>query len=247
MLDVKCGSGALMKSLNDSLGLARAMVDIGQRNNRRMSALITRMDEPLGSHVGNALEVKEAIDVLAGKTKGPLLEVAKALGAEMLMLAGLCENAEQAEQRLSEAVENGAGLQKLAEMIGAQGGDARVCEDTSLLPQARFVEPVLAPESGFLAAMDTELAGQAAQLLGAGRRHKDDIIDPAVGYIMNKRLGDRVEQGEIIAQMHFNDRGLQKEAVSMLLRSLSLSPVKTPFAPWILARIGQDGKEVSLP
>ena len=246
VLDVKCGSGALMKSLADSLGLARAMVDIGQRNGRRMSALITRMDEPLGSHVGNALEVKEAIDVLAGRTAGPLLAVAKALGAEMLMLSGLAKDADQAEAMLADALERGTGLQKLAEMISAQGGDARVCEDTGRLPQASFVEPLLAPESGFLSAMDTELAGQAAQILGAGRRQKEDVIDPAVGYVMEKRLGDRVEKGEAIAHLHFNHRELAEEAGRMLLQSLTLSPVMTPPAPWILAKIGQDGKEVPI-
>ncbi len=243
VLDVKCGSGALMKTLEDSRLLARAMVDIGRRSGRHVSALITRMDEPLGSHVGNALEVKEAIDILAGRTAGPLLQVALALGSEMLVLSGLAENAALAEERLREALRSGRGLDKLAQMITAQGGDARVCRDTGLLPQARQVKPVPAPAPGYLSAVDTQQAGEAARLLGAGRRQKDDVIDPAVGYIVLKRLGDRAEAGEPVALLHYNDRGLAEQAEAMLLSSLTLSPEKPTPLPWLLARIGQDGKD----
>ncbi|MGI6695015.1 MAG: thymidine phosphorylase [Christensenellales bacterium] len=246
VLDVKSGSGALMKTFEDSLHLARAMVDIGQRNGRRMSALITRMDEPLGSHVGNALEVKEAIDVLSGRSKGPLLLVALALGAEMLTLSGLAENENEAVRMLQSALDEGRGLRKLADMIAAQGGDARVCGDTGLLPQAKYVEEVLSPAAGYLCAMDTEQAGQAAQRLGAGRLHKDDVIDPSAGYILFKRLGDRVEKGETLALMHANDRALARRAEAALLASLSFSPEKPQPAPWLLAKIGQDGKEVPI-
>lgn len=246
VLDVKCGSGALMKTFEDSLHLARAMVDIGRRSGRRVSALITRMDEPLGSHVGNALEVKEAIDVLAGRAGGPLLQVALALGSEMLVLSGLAEDAARAEAMLKDALREGRGLDKLAQMITAQGGDARVCRDPGLLPQARQVKRIAAPDSGYLSAVDTQQAGQAAQTLGAGRRHKDDVIDPAVGYIMLKRLGDRVEKGEAVALMHWNDQELAGQAEAMLLGALTFSSEKPQPAPWLLAKISQDGKEIPL-
>lgn len=246
VLDVKCGSGALMKTFEDSLHLARAMVDIGRRNGRRVSALITRMDEPLGSHVGNALEVKEAIDVLAGRAGGPLLQVALALGSEMLVLSELAGDAAQAETMLKDALREGRGLDKLAQMITAQGGDARVCRDPGLLPQARQAKRIAAPDSGYLSAVDTQQAGQAAQTLGAGRRHKDDVIDPAVGYIMLKRLGDRVEKGEAVALMHWNDQELARQAEAMLLGALTFSSEKPQPAPWLLAKISQDGKEIPL-
>ncbi len=246
VLDVKCGTGALMKTLEESRHLARAMVDIGRRNGRRLAALITRMDEPLGSHVGNALEVKEAIEVLSGRTGGPLLEVALALGAQMLVLSSLAEDTDKATGMLKTALDEGRGLEKLAQMIKAQGGDARVCADTGLLPQARHQKEVIAPASGYLFAMDTQQAGQAAQMLGAGRREKEDVIDPAVGYIMLKRLGCHVEKGEALALMHFNDHQLAQQAEAMLLSALTLAPEKPKPAPWLLARIGQDGKETSI-
>ncbi|MDD4081088.1 MAG: thymidine phosphorylase [Eubacteriales bacterium] len=245
VLDVKCGSGALMKTPEDSLLLARAMVDIGQRNGRRMAALITRMDEPLGSHVGNALEVKEAIDVLAGRVGGPLLQVSLALGTRMLLLSGVADTAQQAQEMLDSALRAGSGLSKLAEMITAQGGDARVCFDTGLLPQARFQRPVKAKATGWLSRMDTELAGEAARLLGAGRRRKDDVIDPAVGYMTLKRLGDKVVAGEAVARLYYNDEALAVQAEEALQSALTVSPDKPSPAPWILARIDQDGKETS--
>ena len=246
VLDVKCGSGALMKTLDESRHLARAMVDIGSRNGRRISALITRMDEPLGSHVGNALEVKEAIDVLAGRTAGPLLQVALALGAEMLVLSGLADNTAEACRMLKKSLDEGRGLEKLAQMISAQGGDARVCDDTGRLPQARRTRAVLSPASGCLAAMNTEQAGQAAQRLGAGRLHKNDVINPAAGYIVLKRLGDRVEKGEALATLHFDDERLALEAEKTFVKSLTISPDKPKPAPWLLAKIDQDGKETPI-
>lgn len=246
VLDVKCGSGALMKAREDSLLLARAMVDIGRRNGRRMSALITRMDEPLGRLVGNALEVREAIEILSGHVQGPLLKVALALGSRMLMLSGLADSAGQAEEALKKALQEGRGLLKLAQMIAAQGGDARVCEDTGLLPQAKHQKDLLAPASGWFSRMDTQQAGEAARMLGAGRWQKDDVIDPAVGYMMLKRLGDRVEAGEAMARLFYNDHTLLMQAEAALTGSFTLSPEPFSPAPWILAHIDQNGKETSL-
>ncbi len=240
VLDVKMGSGALMKTRKDCLTLARAMVDIGRRAGRRMSALITGMDEPLGSHVGNALEVKEAIDTLAGRVSGPLLDVSLALGAQMLLLSGLAEDEGSAEDLLMTALKEGRGLAKLAEMITAQGGDARVCADTALLPQPQVKTPVPAPADGFLSGMDTERAGLAAQVLGAGRLRKDDVIDPSAGYILFKRIGDAVKKGETLAVLHHGEKAPAGQAGEMLLQAMRFSSVAPPKKPLIRARIAPD-------
>ncbi len=243
VLDVKVGSGALMKTEEDCLTLARAMADIGRRAGRRMAALITGMDEPLGSQVGNALEVEEAVDTLAGKAGGPLLTVSLALGAQMLLLSGIAKDEAEAESLLNQALASGRGLQKLEEMIRAQGGDAGVCRDTGRLPQAEVKTTVPAPRGGYLSGMDTELAGLAAQALGAGRMRKDDVIDPSAGYILLKRIGDRVEEGETMAVLHHSRTAPLKRAERMLLDAMQFSDTAPPIKPLIRARIAPDGKE----
>ncbi len=243
VLDVKVGSGALMKTEEDCLTLARAMVDIGRRAGRRMAALITGMDEPLGSHVGNALEVMEAIDTLAGRVRGPLLDVSLALGAQMLMLAGITQDENAAETLLRSALEDGRGLAKLGEMISAQGGDARVCADTGLLPQSIRTTPVTSPRDGYLSGMDTEQAGLAAQVLGAGRQRMEDVIDPAAGYILFKRIGDAVEKGGTLAMLHHGGNAPAEKAGKMLLDAMRFSGTAPQKKPLIRARIAADGKE----
>jgi pyrimidine-nucleoside phosphorylase len=243
VLDVKVGSGALMKTKEDCLLLARAMMDIGHRSGRRMAALITGMDEPLGSHVGNALEVREAIDTLTGRAQGPLLTVSLALGARMLMLGGQAGDEEAAEALLLKALEEGRGLKKFRDMIQAQGGDARVCEEPDRLPWAEMTTPVLAPRAGFLAAMDTEKAGLAAQMLGAGRLRKEDVIDPAAGFILCKRIGDKVKAGETIAVLHHQRSAPFERAGKMLQEALQFSDTKPAKKALIRARIAPDGKE----
>ena len=243
VLDVKLGSGALMKTMADCLSLARAMCDIGRRAGRQMAALITSMDEPLGSHVGNALEVKEAIDTLAGRAEGPLTEVSLALGAQMLQLGGLAQDDDAAYHLLRDALDSGRGLTKLAQMISAQGGDARVCEDTGLLPRAAVIEPVLSPADGWLSRMNTEDIGLAAQRLGAGRTKKDDVIDPAAGLVLHKRIGDKVRAGEAFATLHHNHAKKAGEARDLLLQAVQFSNAPPPKAALIRARIAIDGKE----
>jgi len=243
VLDVKLGSGALMKTMADCLALARTMCDIGRRAGRRMAALITGMDEPLGSHVGNALEVKEAIDTLAGRVTGPLLQVSLALGAQMLLLGGQAQDEDQAVRLLQEALDSGRGLAKFAQMIAAQGGDARVCEDTRLLPRAAVTQPVLSMADGWLSRMDTEAIGLAAQRLGAGRSRKEDIIDPAVGLVLHKRIGDRVAAGEALATLHHNHAPRAQEAHDLLLGAVHISGAQPPRSALIRARIAIDGKE----
>lgn len=222
VLDVKTGSGAIMHTLNESVKLARAMVRIGADAGRRVIALVTDMDEPLGSHVGNALEVKEAIDVLAGRVQGPLLSVSLELGAQMLIAAAAAREMEKAKQMLSDALVSGRGMAKLREMILAQGGDPRVCEDTSLLPQAKIITDVRADTSGFIHGMDTARMGYAAQRMGAGRIKKTDAIDPSVGFVLLRRIGDPVRAGDALATVHAATSQDAALAVSELRQAISI-------------------------
>ena len=157
-----------------------------------MMALVTDMGEPLGSHVGNALEVKEAIDVLSGRVEGPLLDVSLELGARLLMLGGAAQNAEDAKGLLMDALQSGRGLDTLRRMIAAQGGDPSCCDDVSRLPQAAVVLPVPSPSKGFVHHMDTIGLGNAAQAMGAGRKTKEDLIDPSVGLSFTSVLAIRL-------------------------------------------------------
>ena len=202
VLDVKTGAGALMQTLDESIELAQAMVRIGVDAGRRVVALVTDMGEPLGSHVGNALEVKEAIDVLAGRVQGPLLDVSLALGAQMLIAGGAAQDAHQGKQQLMDALQSGRGLAKLKEMIAAQGGDPLVCDDVTRLPQAKVVRDVLAPVDGFIQSMQTTHLGTLAQHIGAGRKVKTDKIDYSVGFVLRHRIGDFVSAGEPLATVY---------------------------------------------
>lgn len=228
VLDVKTGAGALMHTLDASIELAQAMVRIGCDAGRRMVALVTDMGEPLGSHIGNALEVKEAIDVLAGRTAGPLLDVALELGAHMLMLADAASNKEEGRQKLLDALQSGRGLDKLRRMIVAQGGDPACCDDVTKLPQAPIVHPVPALTGGYVHHMDTIGLGNAAQAMGAGRRTKEDIIDPSVGFVLHKRVGQPVQQGEAIATLYARDEATAAEAEAAIQRCIALSDQQVP-------------------
>lgn len=243
VLDIKTGDGALMHTLQDSIRLGEAMVDIGYQAGRRVSAFVTGMEEPLGSHVGNALEVKEAIDVLAGRADGPLLEVSLLLGAEMLVLGGVARDAVQARELLLDAIESGAGLAKFREMIEAQGGDGRVVEDAGLLPRAQHIVSVYADVGGFVQRMDALRIGTIAQGLGAGRAHKDDVIDPAVGLVLYVRIGDKVEPGTPLAQVHANDPEKGQLAAAALREAIHLGAEHAPHAKILHAVISKDCTE----
>lgn len=241
VLDVKTGSGAIMHSLEGSIALAKAMVDIGWMTGRPTVALVTGMAEPLGSHVGNALEVKEAIDILAGRAQGPLLQVSLVLGSHMLMAAGRAQSLLEAEALLKAALKSGAGLAKLGEMIAAQGGDSRVCEDVSLLPMAKIIKPALAPASGYITGMDAAQLGLCAQRMGAGRIRKEDTIDPAVGFVLHKRIGDRVEKGEAMAMIHAKDENTFMAAQQALLAHIYIGHEQVTPESLIHAVVTKDG------
>ena len=244
VLDVKTGSGALMQTLKDSIELAQAMVRIGTLAGRPILAMVTGMDQPLGTHVGNALEVKEAIDILSGRAddrSADLREVSLLLGGQMLLAAGVAASRDEARRLLEQALQSGAGLDKLREMIAAQGGDARVCDDTGLLPRARYILPVPALRDGYICSMDTTGIGYAAQGLGAGRARKTDVIDPAVGLVMAARIGDPVRAGEPIAHIHANDKARGREAVARMQRLVQLSDAQPQKPPLILAEVTPQG------
>jgi pyrimidine-nucleoside phosphorylase len=233
VLDVKTGSGAFMKTVEDSIELARAMVDIGKLAGRNTVALVTDMNQPLGNAVGNALEVQEAIEILKGGHPGDLKDVAFALSAWMLRLAGIAETETEAMDKLNAALESGAALEALSKMIKAQGGDPAVCDDTSKLPQAGKLVSVKAETSGWIAEMDNTEIGISAMLLGAGRQTKADVIDPAVGLWMKKRLGDKVECGAVVAVFHVNDEKNLDEAIKRFTGAVKISGRKPEKLPLI--------------
>ena len=223
VLDVKVGSGAIMPDYAGSLELAKAMVEIGTRAGRHVSALLTGMDEPLGSHVGNRLEVKEAVEILRGESEGPLLAVSLRLGALLLIASGLASSVEAGEEKLRAALQDGRGLEKLREMIRAQGGDDSVCDHPEYLAAAPIIVTVRAEKDGFIAAMDTTKLGYAAQELGAGRRQKTDVIDPRVGFIMHGRIGDEVKRGDKLCQLFAKDWETLVRARKMIQDAIQIS------------------------
>lgn len=222
VLDVKVGRGAFMASLGDAMTLARAMVDIGARVGRRTVALLTAMDQPLGRAVGNALEVGEAIAALRGAGPADLMAVATALAAEMLVLGGAAPDLDAARVRLDEAVASGAALERFRAMIAAQGGDPGVCDDPGRLPLAPVTVPLPAPSAGVVAALDARRVGEAVLDLGAGRRTKADPVDPAVGVVLHKKVGDPVAAGEPLATVHARTAAAAEAAARTLLGAYQL-------------------------
>lgn len=205
VLDVKVGEGAFMKGLRDAKALAEAMVSIGKRAGRKMAALVTDMSQPLGYMVGNALEVREAIETLKGHGPPDLIELCLSLGAELLLMAGEAKDIKAAKGLLMRKLRSGEALKKFAEMIENQGGDPRVIEDPKRLPQAKQKIAIRATKSGYVQKLDALAIGQAAHLLGAGRSVKGERIDHAVGVKLCKKVGDRVEREEPLAYLHVND------------------------------------------
>ena len=216
VLDVKCGSGAFMKTEEDARELARGLTRIGRLAGKKCAAVITDMDQPLGRAVGNALEVKEAISVLKGETKGDLLELCLTLGSCMLTEAGFCPDIESAREKLLDTIESGAALDKLAQLVEAQDGDRRAVYDTSLLPMAPVQLEAVSEVSGFLSHIECEKVGLISMHLGGGRATKESEIDLSVGLVLHKKVGDRVEQGESLGTIHATTREKAEEAARLL-------------------------------
>ena len=233
VLDVKTGSGSFMKTTDGSRALARSMVEIGKRAGKRMRALITDMDVPLGNTVGNALEVREAIEILRGNGPDDLRELCVALSAHMLELAQKGSYAE-CVTAVEEAIASGKALDTLAKMVKAQGGDAACVYDPNLLPTAAYTRVVTSPESGYIAAVDTEQYGVTALCLGAGRNRKEDVIDHTAGLILHAKTGAFVKAGDPIATLCTTQHPEKlEEAEAILLRATTFSQSKPQSRPLI--------------
>ena len=245
VLDVKTGSGAFMKTLEESIELAQAMVAIGEQVGRETIAVITDMDEPLGLAVGNALEVKEAIDTLRGQGPEDLQELCLALGAYMLIAGQKAASFDEAKAKLASLIESGAALDKFKSFLAAQGGDEAVADDLTRLPAAEQVIPVAAPQGGYVAAIAAEAVGVAAMLLGAGRATKESTIDLGVGVVLHMKVGDAVAAGEPLAELHVTGASetLVAEVRGRILEAYRIQeePVKRP--PLIYAVITKHGVE----
>lgn len=226
VLDVKTGNGAFMQKEEDAVALAKAMVDIGKRAGKKTVALITDMDEPLGNAVGNALEVKEAIESLKGNGPADFMEVVIGLGKQMLVLAGRAESEEIAESLLKETIDSRSAYKKFQEFVEAQGGNVEQILHPDLLPKAKYVIPVLAETEGNVQRILAQEIGIACMMLGGGRETKESIIDPAVGIILNKKIGDGVKKGDVLAYIHANDREKAITAAAKIKAAYQMSTEK---------------------
>ena len=215
VLDVKTGSGAFMKKQEDAAFLAELMVETGQRMGKKLVALLTDMDQPLGRKVGNALEVEECVEVLRGQGPDDLRRLCLELCGWMFHLGGSA-SVEEGKKLAAEIIASGRGLEKFRDMVKLQGGDARVVDDPGRLPQAKQKTDVLSPREGFVTAIECEQVGIASMLLGGGREKKEDSIDPAVGLVLHKKAGDRVARGEPLCTIHYNAEARVGAARQML-------------------------------
>lgn len=246
VLDVKTGSGAFMKSLDESIQLARAMVEIGEQVGRETVAVITNMDEPLGLAIGNALEVREAIETLKGQGPDDLLELCLTLGSHMIRLGGKAQTYEEARGLAERLLKEGHGTEKLKQLITAQGGNESMVDQPELLPTASYQVPVAAPEDGIVSHIDAESLGLTAMMLGAGRATKEDRIDLAVGIVLKKKVGDRVQAGEALAEMHMNrnEPMFTEEMTQRVRDAFTFSSSEVPKAKLVYAVISKQGVQM---
>ncbi len=217
VLDVKIGSGAFMKNLDDATNLAREMVHIGNSFGRKTLALVTNMDEPLGNAIGNTLEVIEAINTLKGHGPEDLLDLCLALGAKLLILAKKTDNEDEARKMLEDTITSGRAIEKLKEMIDHQGGNSSYVDNTDLFDKAQFVSQVKAPKSGYIREINAEEVGKCALILGAGRETKDSIIDLTAGLILKKKVDDLVNEGDVLVEVYSNDMAKASQVEKRLL------------------------------
>ena len=238
VLDVKTGRGAFMREEADARALAEAMVDAGTRAGMRTVAVITSMDAPLGRAVGNAVEVAESLDVLRGGGPADLRELCHDLAVRMLVIAGVDRDRAHADARVAAAIASGAALEKFAEMVAAQGGDARVVDEPSRLPAAPYRATIDAPRAGVLAGLDAEAVGRAAVLLGAGRDRADAPIDPAVGILLLARPGDTVEAGQPVLELLYRSAAALEAARSIAAGAMRVGEHAPDAGPLIRYEVG---------
>jgi pyrimidine-nucleoside phosphorylase len=238
VLDVKVGGGAFMKDLSSARELARTMVGIGKSMDKKIVAVLTDMDQPLGRAIGNSLEVIEAIDLLQGKGPPDLLEVTLALGEEMLSLADVARG-RPARDLLSRAIDDGRAFEKLQQIVEAQGGDPKSLEGRGQgLPKASIQEPLPAPRAGFISAIEAEAVGIASVALGAGRERLDQTVDPAVGIVLQCKVGDPIEAGAPLCVLHASDNERLARARTLLQAAFSVADAAPIARPLVIERIG---------
>lgn len=233
LLDVKVGSGAFMKNIEDARELAKAMVDIGKKNGRSVKAILTDMDRPLGHAIGNALEIREVINTLKGHGPEDLTHECIIMAAHMLVLSRMCDY-ETALNRVQQALDSGAALERLRLMIEAQGGDSRVIDDDRVLTIGKFTYDVTSPQDGYITHMNTERCGIASVMLGAGRTVKDGPIDYSAGIVMHKKTGDAVSMGERIATLYASDESLFTNAAQTYLAAITIGDTASKVMDTIL-------------
>lgn len=237
VLDVKTGTGAFMHAKEDAFELAKRMVDIGLTSGRKVRALVTDMNQPLGMAIGNALEVQEAVELLSGKipSTDPLYQVCMLLGVNMLILGDLAKDEVEARNMLEEKIKDGSGLKKLQRMIELQGGDASylTIENMKKLVAVKQLVDVKAESDGYVSKMNAQMIGTAAQMLGAGRATKEDVIDPAVGMVMKVRCGDHVESGDPLCTLYVNDDHALEEVIQMMHEAITITKEKEDINPMV--------------
>ena len=237
VLDVKTGDGAFMKDPDDARTLARTMVAIGRDQGKAMVALITRMDQPLGRAVGNAVEVEESIACLRGGGPADLVDLSIELAAEMVVLARLADGLDDARDRCRRAIADGSALERFRRVVEAQGGDPRAIDDPTRLPQPTKRFELAAPRSGYVRSLAARAIGRATMLLGAGRARVDATIDPAVGLLLRKKVGDHVEEGESLAEVLVGRDGLPDAVRSMISGAFAIGDEPPAVGPLIVERI----------
>jgi len=237
VLDVKVGRGAFMKDLPSARRLARLMVQIGKLASVEVVAELTDMDQPLGRAVGNSLEVAEAIATLRGEGPDDLVALTIAAGAEMLLVGKRARTAAQAKDMIERAIADRSGLGKFRELVDAQGGDVRYVDDPLRLPRARRIREIHAPRAGYVADVAADAIGMASLRLGAGREKKGDPIDHATGAVLHVKVGSRVAKGDVLAEVHLDDRSSDEEGFALVARAFRLSPRRVRPRRLILARV----------
>ena len=242
VLDVKTGSGAFMKNEKDAAFLAELMVETGERMGKQVVALITDMDQPLGNMIGNALEVVEVVEILRGTGPKDLRELCLELAGWMLHLGGVTNTLAEGKQQSAQLISSGKALERFRQMVELQGGDARVIDDAKRLPQAKHTMEVKSEKAGYLSSMQCERIGTACVILGGGRERKEDSVDPAVGIVLHKKVGDRVVNGESIATIHYNAEVRAERARQLISSSCEIGaagpPTKRPLVHRVIGKSG---------
>ncbi|HLH31362.1 MAG TPA: pyrimidine-nucleoside phosphorylase, partial [Terriglobia bacterium] len=235
VLDVKTGGGAFMSTFENACALARSIVDVGHSMKMKVIAVISDMEQPLGRAIGNAIEIRECVEFLNGNGPEDLETLSLALSAYMIHLGGGAKTFDAAHKLAYEAVSKGAALDRFREMVQQQRGDRRVIDNTKLLPRAKNVQEFRARKDGFVTRCDARLLGLASNALGAGRNRVEDTVDLAVGLYLSKKLGDPVKRGDVLCEIHWNDKNRFREALPLVEEAFEIKPGRPKSRPLIHA------------